>query len=106
MRLSAVNFIRKSWSKSFNNGIAYNRVGIKCIRTTISRQYSELFTNFLPEQLKLEGLGEVAISEITYPSMYRNVTEGKLMFFDKKIFKVIRILLPGAWYLSVDYGYC
>ena len=34
---------KKSWSKSFNNGIVYNRVGFKCICTTISRQYTELF---------------------------------------------------------------
>ena len=51
------------------------------------------FTNFLPEQLNLEGQWEVAISEISYPSMYQNVTEGKVLFFDKKI-KEIRILLP------------
>ena len=42
-------------------------------------------TNFLPEQLNLEGQWEVAISEISYPSMYQNVTEGKFMFFDKKL---------------------
>ena len=42
------------------------------------------FTTFLPEQLNLEGQWEVAISEISYPSMYQNVTEGKFMFFDKK----------------------
>ena len=35
------------------------------------------FTNFLPEQMKLEGQWEVAISEISYPSMYQNVTEGR-----------------------------
>ena len=40
-------------------------------------------TNFLPEQM--EGQWEVAILEISYPSMYKNVTEGKIMFFDKKI---------------------
>ena len=45
------------------------------------------FTNFLPEQLNLEGQWEVAISEISYPSMYENVTEGKFMFFDKKLSK-------------------
>ena len=39
------------------------------------------FTNFLPEQLNLEGQCEVAISEITDPSMYQNVTEEKFMFF-------------------------
>ena len=43
------------------------------------------FTNFLPEQLNLDGQWEVAISEISYPSMYQNVTEGKIMFFDKKL---------------------
>ena len=43
------------------------------------------FTNFLPEQLNLEGQWEVAISEISYPSMYRNATEGKFMFFDKNL---------------------
>ena len=33
------------------------------------------FTNLLPEQLNLEGQWEVAISEISYPSMYQNITE-------------------------------
>ena len=42
------------------------------------------FANFLPEQLNLECQGEVAFSEISYPSMYPNVTEEKFMFFDKK----------------------
>ena len=45
------------------------------------------FTNFLPEQLNLDGQWEVAISEISYPSMYQNVTEGKIMFFDRKLSK-------------------
>ena len=42
MRLSAVNFIRKGCSKSFNNGIVYKKGGFKCICATISRQYTEL----------------------------------------------------------------
>ena len=42
-RLSAVNFIRKSWSKSFNNGIVSTRVGFNSICTILSRQYIELF---------------------------------------------------------------
>ena len=45
------------------------------------------FTIFLPEQLNLEGKWEVAISEISYSSMYQNVAEGKFMFFDKKLSK-------------------
>ena len=32
------------------------------------------FTKFLPEQVNLEGQWEVAISEISYPSMYQNKT--------------------------------
>ena len=43
MSSSAANFIRKSWSKSFNNGIAYNRVGLKCICAINYSQYTELF---------------------------------------------------------------
>ena len=45
------------------------------------------FTNFSPEQLNLEGQWEVAISEISYPSMYQNITEGKVKFFDEKLSK-------------------
>ena len=41
------------------------------------------FTDFLPEQLNLDGQWEVAISEISYPSMYQNVTEGKFMFLTR-----------------------
>ena len=37
------------------------------------------FTNFLPEQVNLDGQWEVAISEISYPSMYQNVTEWKFL---------------------------
>ena len=45
------------------------------------------FTNFLPEQVNLEGQWEVAISEISYPSIYQNKTEGKFKFFDEKLSK-------------------
>ena len=40
------------------------------------------FTNFLPEQVNLEGQWEVVISEISNPSMYQNITYGKIKFFD------------------------
>ena len=53
------------------------------------------FTNFLPEQVNLDGQWEVALSEISYPSMYQNVTEGKFMFYDEKLFKTIE-----AYYLE------
>ena len=45
------------------------------------------FTNFLPEQLNLDGQWEVAISEISYPSMYQNVTGGKFLLLHKKLSK-------------------
>ena len=45
------------------------------------------FTNFLPEQVNLERQWEVAISEISYPSMYQNITERKFKFFDNKLSK-------------------
>ena len=45
------------------------------------------FTKFLPEQVNLYGQWEVAIYEMSYPSMYRNVTEGKFMFYDEKLSK-------------------
>ena len=45
------------------------------------------FTNFLPEQVNLEGQWEVTISEISYPSIYQNITEGNFKSFDKKLSK-------------------
>ena len=40
------------------------------------------FKNVLPEQKHPKGEWEVAISEISYPSLYRNVTEGKFTFIE------------------------
>ena len=45
------------------------------------------FTNSSPEQVNLEGQWEVAISEISYPSRFQNITEGKFKFFGKKLSK-------------------
>ena len=45
------------------------------------------FTTFLPEQVNLAGQWEVAISEISYPSRYQNVTEGKFIFYDETLSK-------------------
>ena len=57
------------------------------------------FTNFIPQQLNPEGQCEVAISEISYPSIYQNVTEGKLIFFDRKLSEssVFYYLEPGLY---------
>ena len=40
------------------------------------------FTKFLWEQLNLKGEWELAISEISNPSLYQNITERKFTFID------------------------
>ena len=62
------------------------------------------FTNFLPEQEILEGQWEVAISKISYTSMYQNKTEGKFMFFDEKLSKSTSTynLEPGLYASITD----
>ena len=62
------------------------------------------FSNFLPEQVNLEGQWEVAISEISYPSMYRNITEGYFKFFDEKFSKSTSTynLEPGLYTSITD----
>ena len=62
------------------------------------------FTNFLPEQVNLDGQWEVAISEISYPSMYQNFTEGKVMFYDEKLSKTTEAyyLEPGLYSSITD----
>ena len=57
------------------------------------------FTNFLPEQVNLDGQWEVAISEISYTSMYQNVTEGKFLFYDETLSKTkdFSYLEPGLY---------
>ena len=45
------------------------------------------FKNFLPEQVNSDGQWEVVILEISYPSMYQNITEGNFKFFDEIISK-------------------
>ena len=64
------------------------------------------FTNFLPEQVNLERQWEVAISEISYPSMYQNITEGKFKFFDKEIFKIYVNLQYRTWSIHFHDRHC
>ena len=62
------------------------------------------FTNFLPEQVNLDGQWEVAISEISYPSMYQNFTEGEVMFYNEKVSKTTEAyyLEPGLYSSITD----
>ena len=78
-----------------------------CTIELVSNASAQLFpdntlssvTNFLPEQLNLDGQWEVAISEISYPSIYQNVKEGKFMFSDKNVSKSFEFfyLEPGLY---------
>ena len=106
MRLSAVNFIRKSWSKSLNNGIVYNRVGFKGICATISKQYTELryklFSRATESGWSMGGCNFRKILPIDVAKCYG----GKIYVFWQETFKIIRILLPGTWSLLFHYGYC
>ena len=62
------------------------------------------FTSILPQQVNLEEQWEVAISEISYPSMYQNITEGKFKFFDEKLSKSTSTynLEPGLYTSITD----
>ena len=62
------------------------------------------FTNFLPEQVNLEGQWEVTVSEISYPSMYQNVTEVKFLFHDNELSKTkdYYYLEPGLYHSITD----
>ena len=62
------------------------------------------FTNFLPEQVNLEGQWEVAVSEISYPSMYQNVTKEKFLFHDKETSRTkdYFYLEPGLYHSITD----
>ena len=62
------------------------------------------FTNFLLERVNLEGQWEVAVSEISYPSMYQIVTEGKFLFHDNNLSKTkdYYYLEPGLYHSITD----
>ena len=99
-----VNFIRKSSSKSFNNGLKYKRVDFQCICETLPTQYTQLPVKFWPEQLNLERQWEVANSEISYISMFQIVTEEKFMFYDTKLSNSSEYyrLEPGLYRSIID----
>ena len=62
------------------------------------------FTNFLPEQVNLKGQWEVAISELSYPSLYPNITEGIFKVFKEELSKSVSTynLEPGLYTSITD----
>ena len=99
MRLSAVNFIRKSSSKSFNNGVVYKRVGFKCVCATFPRQYTELFYKLFTRPTEsgcsMGGCTFRNILPINVPKCYG----GETYIFDKKLSKSSEFffLEPGLY---------
>ena len=84
---------------SFTIKLLFNACGDLFPNNTLSS-----FTNFLPEQVNLEGQWEVAISETSYPSVYQRKTEGKFKFFEKKLSKSTSTynLEPGLYTSLTD----
>ena len=62
------------------------------------------FTNFLPEQVNLEGQWEVETPEISYLSVHQNIREGKIKFFEEKFSKSTSSykLEPGLYTFITD----
>ena len=60
------------------------------------------FTNFLPEQINLEGDWEVAVMEIGYPALFHNITEGKFRYKSENENTVQEFQLPKGHYQSLD----
>ena len=97
MRLSAVKFIRKISSKSFNNGIVYIRVGFNRIFAGVSRQYTELFYKLFTRSTEsgksMGGCNFTKILPINVPKCHG----GNIYVSWQEILKVVRILLSGNW---------
>ena len=87
------------WIHSFTIELVSNASSELCPKNTLS-----LFTIFLTDYVNLGGLWEVAISEISYPSRYQNVTEGTFLFYDEKLSKTTEAyyLEPGLYSSITD----
>ncbi len=61
------------------------------------------FSNFLPEQINLEGDWEVAVMEISYPSLFQNITDGRFRYKQKDGDDTIgEITIPPGLYFTLD----
>ena len=73
---NVANFYREMLMKVIKQWICLRKSWCRMHLRNYSRQYVFLLRNFFPESLNLDRQWEVASSEISYPSLYRNVTEG------------------------------
>ena len=62
------------------------------------------FTNFLPEQINVEGDWEVALLEVSYPNLYHNIVDGRFRYrydtSDKDL--TIMEIPPGLYHSLAD----
>ena len=105
MRLSVVKFIKKSdhcqlTMELFTKELVSDESAQLFTDNTLSS-----FTNFLQEQLNLEGQFEVALPEISCSSMYQNVAEAALIFYEKKV-QSRQLVLTGTRSLLFHYEFC
>ena len=61
------------------------------------------FSNFLPEQINLDDGWEVALSEIAYPNLYHNVSDGRFRYKHDSLDKDLQIYeIPAGLYHSLN----
>ena len=89
MKLSATNFIRKNWSKSFNNRIVYNTVRFKCICASFSWQYTEIFYKLFTRATESGRLMRGCNFGKIWPINVRQCHVGKVYVFRQEMFKLV-----------------
>ena len=98
---------QKSGSESFNNGTVYRRVGfLTRLHNILQTIHSTLSKTFYRWKWIWRVNGRLQFRKTSSPSMYQNVTEGKLMLFGWKKFKLVRSILAGTRSLSSHHGHC
>lgn len=62
------------------------------------------FSNFFPEQINLEGIWEVALTEISFPGKFNNVTDGKFAYVETAgvDLSIGEMSMRPGLYLSLD----
>ena len=64
------------------------------------------FTNFLPEEVNLEGQWELVILEKNLPIIVPKSDGGKIQVFGRKFFKIYVSLHSKTWSIHVHHRHC
>ena len=99
----------KSIKKSDQGHLVFESFTLEYVLNSSAKLFPEntlrSFTHFLTEKLNPEGQREAAISEMLYPSNLQIVTDGKFMFFQRKLSKSSDFF-SGTQSLPFFYGCC